>query len=145
MATRLTKKERAFVKEIVKGKNGTNAALAVYDTTSVLTAASLASVNLAKPKIAQAIKEALPDEMLDQIHREGLYATRSVFNDDGEVVAEDADFNVRAKYLDMAYKRKGTYAPEKHNNLNVNVDISDEALDEAAHAYGASLLKRKIG
>ena len=126
MATRLTKKEKGFVKAIVKGSNGVEAALANYDTESYSTAGVIASENLKKPKIVNAIEEALPDELLDTVHREGLFASKPFFNDNGELIAEEADFNVRAKYLDMAYKRKGSYAPDKTVNVNVGIEASDK-------------------
>lgn len=130
MATRLSKKERGFVKAIAKGETGVSAVLANYDTESYSTAGSIATENLKKPKILKAIEDALPDELLDQVHREGLFATRPIFVE-GIKVDEDADFHVRAKYLDMAYKRKGTYAPEKSVNMNINQEISPEMIELA--------------
>jgi len=122
MATRLTHKEKGFVQDIIKGETGVQAVLNNYDTESYTTAGSIATENLKKPKIQQAIEEALPDELLNEVHREGLYATREYYNKDGEMVGDVADFNARAKYLDMAYKRKGSYAPEKSLTLNVSVE-----------------------
>ena len=122
MARKLTHKQRGFVKEYVKGKSGTKAALAVYDTKNENVAAIIASENLGKPQIIDAINKALPDELLADVHSEGLYATKGVYDDEGNRIEEDADFNVRAKYLDMAYKVKGRYAAEKHVNINVNAE-----------------------
>lgn len=129
MATNLTRKQRNFVNEVAITGNATQAALKVYDTDSYMTAANIASENLNKPKIINALEEALPDELLAKIHREGLYATKPIYNDDGDIIAEDADFNARHKYLDSAYKLKGRYAAEKHVNLNVDVEASPEILD----------------
>lgn len=123
MANKLTKKQKEFVEAYVVTGNGTQAALTAYDTQDPDTAGVIAYENLRKPKIQNALEEALPDELLAKIHLEGLFATRSVFDVKGELVAEDADFSVRHKYLDSAYKLKGKYAAEKH--LNVNVDIED--------------------
>lgn len=121
MSRDLTEKQEIFVdKYIETGGNGTEAALAAYDTTDRNTAAVIASENLIKPKILDVLEQALPDHLLAEVHREGLYATKAVFNDKGENVAEDADFNARAKYLDMAYKLRGKYAPDK--KLTVHVD-----------------------
>lgn len=117
----LTRKQETFVEKYIETGNGTEAALAAYDTKSENVAASIASENLRKPKILDVLEEALPDHLLAEVHREGLYATKTVFDKDGESVAEDADFNARAKYLDMAYKLRGKYAPEKKLTLNVDV------------------------
>lgn len=119
MAKRLSNKEKGFVADYILGETGTQAALNNYDTESSKVAGVIAAENLAKPRIQQAIEEALPDHMLNEIHREGLFATKGIFIE-GQKVDEDADFLVRAKYLDMAYKRKGSYAPEKSVNINLD-------------------------
>jgi len=129
MSKRLTHKEKGFVADIVRGEPGVRAALNNYETDDYHTAGVIAHENLKKPKIQDAIQEALPDEILAEIHREGLYATKEVWknnNETGEVehVSDEADFSVRAKYLDMAYKLKGKYAPEKHVNLNIKAEPS---------------------
>lgn len=131
MATKLTKKQKEFVETYAETGNGTKAALATYDTEDPNTAAAIASENLRKPNIMAALEEALPDSMLLEVHREGLFATRSVFDKEGSVVAEDADFNVRAKYLDMGYKLKGSYAPEKRITATINVEPTERIKDLA--------------
>lgn len=131
MTNRLTKKETTFVSEFIESGNGVKAALKAYDTENYATAGVIAHENLKKPKIIKAIEEALPDDLLNQIHLEGLYATKEVWknnNESGEIehVSDEADFQTRAKYLDMAYKRRGLYAPDKHVNVNVRVEPSDK-------------------
>jgi hypothetical protein len=110
MAIELTKKEKGFVKDYIESGNGTEAVLNNYDTTSENTAASIASENLRKPKIQNAIKsiaESIPDEELIKVHTEGLQAVKMA-GENAEI-----DFAVRHKYLDSAYKLKGSYAAEK--------------------------------
>ena len=125
--TDLTPKQENFIEAYIdNGGNGTAAALEAYNTTDTNTAAVIASENLRKPKIVSALEEALPDHLLAQVHKEGLMATRPIYDKEGKLVGEDADFNARHKYLDSAYKIKGLYAPEK--KLNVNLTIS-EVLD----------------
>lgn len=128
---RLTMKQRKFVNEVAQTGNGTQAALKVYDTDDYMTAANIASENLNKPKIINAIQEALPDELLAQVHLEGLNAFRSVTQGEGDV-DEYPDYAVRHKYLDSAYKLKGLYAADKHININVEVGVREE-LKELAH------------
>lgn len=131
MATKLTKKQKVFVEEYAETGNGTQSALKAYDTDSPKVASVIAVENLAKPSIKEALEEALPDSMLLEVHREGLYATKPIYVE-GKRVDEDADFTVRAKYLDMGYKLKGSYAAEKHLNLNVELDLPPE-IQELAH------------
>ena len=131
MTVKLTKKQQEFIEQYSKTGNGTLSALKAYSTKDENTAAVIASENLRKPKIVEALEEALPQSMLLEVHREGLYATKEIWknnNETGQVehVGDEADFAVRARYLDMAYKIKGSYAPEKHMNVNVNVEASEK-------------------
>lgn len=119
MSNRLSKKEKVFVKEFIKSDNATQSALTAYDTKSENTAAAIGSENLRKPKIIQAIQEMLPDELLAAVHLEGLKAGRKV----GDGI--EPDYMTRAKYLDLGYKIKGSYAAEKHINLNVESKPSE--------------------
>lgn len=132
MASKLTKKEKGFVKDYVKTGNGTLAALNNYDIQSKdpeNVAAAIASENLTKPKIQKAIDERLPDDLLDQVHLEGLRANRvisaNIIHGEADEATNDfievPDYATRHKYLDSAYKVKGSYAAEKHTNLNINV------------------------
>lgn len=130
MARTLTKKEKGFVKDYVKTGNGTKAALKNYNVKSEHVAAVIASENLTKPDIVKAIDDALPDELLNTVHLEGLAANKilSANITYGEADEKTNDFIevpdhlTRAKFLDMAYKRKGSYAPEKSQSVNVNIE-----------------------
>lgn len=115
----LTKKQRGFVKDYIETENGVQSALNNYNTTDYNTANQIAVENLQKPTIINAIKsiaEQIPDEDLIRVHKEGLEAT----NDKG------TDFAVRHKYLDSAYKLKGSYAAEKVVNLNITQQTEEQ-------------------
>lgn len=125
----LTKKERGFVKDYVETGNGTRAILNNYDTDDENVAGVMASQNLGKLKIQNAIlsiAEQIPDDLLVQVHLEGLNASRTIKTEDDEII--EPDYAVRHKYLDTAHKLKGTYAPDRSLNLNVNLDngLTDE-------------------
>lgn len=139
---RLSHKERGFVKDIVKGENGTNAVLNNYDTESENTASSIASENLRKPKIVEAIKsyaDRIPDELLERVHLEGLEAGKIIIKDEQKVL--EPDYPTRHKYLDTAYKLKGSYAPEKSLNLDLNVDITNPEALKLAQEYEEAIKK----
>jgi len=60
----------------------------------------------------------LPDKDLARVHKEGLEAGKTIYKNNNathevEEVGYEADYAVRHKYLDTAYKLKGVYAPEK--------------------------------
>lgn len=140
MAENLTKKEKGFIKDYVETGNGTKSALNNYDTNDENVAAVIASENLRKPKIQEAIKsiaESIPDEDLIRVHKEGLEASRKTFknnNKTGEIeeVADEPDYAVRHKYLDSAYKLKGVYAPEKKELSGKIETVDDEKLKKMA-------------
>lgn len=116
MSERLSKKEKGFVKDFVKTGNGTKSALNNYNTGSENVAASIASENLRKPKIQNAIKsiaESIPDSLLIKKHLELLNATTTIKQ--GEEYEEKIDAQAVKAGLDMAYKLKGNYAAEKSN------------------------------
>ena len=121
MARGLTKKEKGFVKDYVKTGNGTQSALKNYDTDDEDVAAVIASHKLGKVKIQDAIKvyaDRIPDELLEKVHLEGLQATRRTTikvlgEDDSDEEILEPDYAVRHKYLDTAYKVKGSFAPER--------------------------------
>lgn len=50
----------------------------------------------------------------------------------------------RLKAAEMVFKVHGTFAAEKHANLNVNIDLTEdsEALELAAKMYGEAVMKR---
>ena len=70
----------------------------------------------------------LPDDTLAQVHHEGLKAGSKIIIDGKDTGIVVPDYSVRHKYLDTAYKLKGSYAPEK--SINVDVQISTEGLEE---------------
>ncbi len=136
---RLSKKQRGFIKDYIATGNGTQAALENYDTTKYNVANAIAVENLQKPTIRDAIEEALSDELLAKVHKEGLEAQKVIsanitYGDADEKTndfIEVPDHATRAKFLDMGYKIKGRYAPEKSINVNVEVPLSPEAVETA--------------
>ena len=123
----LTVKQRRFVKHYVATGNGTEAALSAYDTTDPGTAHAIASENLRKPAIQQAVAElleagGLSDRKLFELHASYLALA---YSDDPQEKA----LGLRA--LDMAYKLTGAYAPDRHR-IEVDsllAEMSNEELD----------------
>lgn len=116
---KLSKKEMGFVRDFIKTGNGTKSALNNYDTKKESVAGAIASENLKKPKIQKAIMsiaEQIPDHLLVEKHLELLTVPklhRKYIK--GDLVDEEESTDVQAikAGLDMAYKLKGIYAPEK--------------------------------
>lgn len=129
MSDNLKPKEKAFVKEYISnGNNSKRAAMKVLphikeDSANVMGHRLLRSV-----KEKNVFDEYLPEDLLAKIHREGLEAGHKIFKNNNatkqvEEVGFEPDYATRHRYLDSAYKLKGSYAPEKSVNVNVNADI----------------------
>ena len=130
----LTKKEKGFVKDYVKTGNGVKSILNNYDTTDYKTAGVMASENLDKPRIQEAIlsiAEQIPDSLLVEKHLELLNKT-----DENGI-----DTQAVKSGLDMAYKLKGIYAPEKSLTLNIDIKATEQVKEVALKAIEA--LKQK--
>lgn len=148
MAEELTKKEKGFVKDYIDTGNGTQAALNNYDTESENTAAVIAYDNLRKPKIQNAIKsiaEQIPDELLVEKHLALLNKEEVIYKNNNatkkiEAVGRDIDAQAVGKGLEMAYRLKGSYAPEKTQTLSVTVNLDEKSL-EIAKKYEEELKK----
>lgn len=134
---RLTKKQLGFTKDFIETGNGTEAALRNYDVEDENTAAVIASQNLRKPAIAEAIAEALPDDLLAQRHLELLNKREVIRTPQGDMVTDQPDTQAVKAALDMAYKIKGTYAPEKR--LTGHFDIDNDDRDKATKALRGAL------
>ena len=119
---KLTKQERKFVKIKAKTGNGTRAVQEAFDIKDPDYASVKAVRLLGNDRIVKAIADELPDELLLEVHLEGLAATK-----EGE-----PDYATRHKYLDSGYKLKGTYAPEKSVSVNIEVKQNREKLAKVA-------------
>lgn len=76
------------------------------------------------------IEEVFPDDLLTKTHKEALEAKRQSSMKGLLLPSEFPDFDIRLKALDMAYKLKGTYAPEKYQEVNPYENLSDAEIEE---------------
>lgn len=92
----------------------------------------------------QLVEEYLPDDLLARVHKEGLQAVKGT----GENV--EIDMAVRHKYLDTAYKLKGSYSPEKKDittngetiKVNSGVEKTKEEVDIIAKYHQELIANR---
>ena len=155
----LTKKQKGFVKDYVKTENATESAERNYDVKNRNVANNIGAENLAKPSVIEAIAVAqktladrIPDDLIERVHLEGLNAGRTIYKNNmssGEVeeVGYEPDYSARHKYLDSAYKLKGSYAAEKSMALNVNVEadiIDNSQLDSLREEFEQKLKQKFI-
>src|SRR3990167_9301423 len=115
MAKTLTKKRRGFVKDFVKTGNATLAVKRNFTVKNDNSARSLGSQLLSDEKVKKEIADSIPDELLTEKHLALL----------NKMDGEDIDTFAVSKGLDLAYKVKGSYAPEKHLNVNIPIPIDE--------------------
>ncbi len=145
MANELTKKEKGFVQDIVRLGNGTQAALNNYDTTDENVAAVIASKNIRKVKIQKAIEsiaKSIPDELLVEKHLALLRKKEKVVIN-GEV-NEDIDAQAVKSGLDMAYKLKGAYSPDKIQHSGEVKTESSMDIEAIAQEIESRLREKKL-
>ncbi len=121
MASKLSKKQIGFVKDYAKTGNGVLAARNNYDVKNDNVAAMIASENIRKPNVKEAIlsiADRIPEELLVKTHLEGLESYKM----EGENV--EPDFSTRHKYLESAYKLKNLY-PKENQNVAVQLNIGN--------------------
>jgi len=145
----LTKQDKTFVKEIVETGNKTQSAKKAYKYKNNNTAGVMALEKLRIPKIQNAIKsiaDQLPDDKLVEVHLEGLEAGKHIYknnNETGEIddLGVEADYAVRHKYLDSAYKLKGSYVTEKppSPNIHISINVKDKGIVELRNKYEEEL------
>lgn len=114
MAKRLTLKQREFVANYIKLKNGTKAALIAYDADNENVASVIATENLGKPNIQQAIETAMV--------KMNLTPERAVKPIDEALNHEDLE--MRLKGSDRALKLMGV---GKDGGTKVNINFNNVA------------------
>lgn len=131
---KLTMKQTKFVKEVAKGKTGEAAALSAYNTDDPNTARSIASENLTKPNIREAIEK--------EMERQGITIESAIkpvamalnANIMGKTLAGNIvdsgvpDVDMRLKGHDRAMKLMGAHKEEKPTNMffSNNINIGEE-------------------
>lgn len=81
-----------------------------------------------QPTFKQLIEKYLPDKLLATKHRELLTIKRKKRTYvKGELMTEEEELDSQAvaKGLDLAYKLKGSYAPEKHEGVMIHTNLNE--------------------
>ena len=136
---KLTPKQRKFVQEYIAG-GATNAAEAVrhsYNVTTNNCTNVLAYDLMHNEKIVKALEsigDRIPDDLLVEKHLELLNVPRVIRKKRAGAIIEETeelDSQAVAKGLDMAYKIKGTYAPEKNETLyRTEAHLSEQQIEQ---------------
>lgn len=132
MAKALTKKRKGFVKDYKLTGNASLSVKRNFDVKDDDSARSLGSQLLTDEKIKKAIGDSIPDELLAEKHLALL--NKMDLDNEGEI-----DVNAVSKGLDLAYKLKGSNAPDK--SVNLNVEIADPEKAKKFDEWYAAQLK----
>jgi len=113
-------KQRRFVSELLKGKNQTQAAV------SAGYRADYASDLMKMPQVKGLLDKAMRDAGIDDLLiarklREGLDAKTPPKKEGGK---QYADQFVRKQFLDVIFKLRGDYAPERTENVQKSISIT---------------------
>jgi hypothetical protein len=134
----LTRKQQQFVQEYVETGIGVKAAFKAYDTESDNTARSIASENLTKPNIREAIDKALarrnlgPDRWAEVLD-DAMQAESELVTGPGQTIKRP-DHSVRLKAVDLAAKLSDAYPHHNegrehiHKHLHVEVHEPPEVM-----------------
>ena len=119
---KLTIKQERFVKKTVETLNPAEAARQVYDVATTETARAIASQNLTKLNIREALlrefeKKDLNNDLVSDKHKENI--------------VQGKNLPARNTALDMFYKITGAYAPEERRETRLNININDLEAVEA--------------
>ena len=113
---RLTIKQERFVKKTVETLNPAEAARQVYDAAKDKTFREIASENLAKPNIREALlrefeKKELNNDLVSDKHKENI--------------VQNKNLPARNTALEMYYKITGAFAPERQERVSLNINLDD--------------------
>ena len=116
----LTIKQKKFVSRVIATGNPTQAVLEVYDTTKQDVARSMASENLAKPSIYDAIEKGLKEEGLTP--NTVIAALKDNLLSGKGVKSTAADSNTAAKLLLQTFERLESKRTGGSFGITVSVD-----------------------
>ena len=128
----LTKQDKGFVKDLIETGNATKSVIKNYGVKDSNYAGVKGTRLIRKDKIKQALKtvaDSLPDKDLIKVHKEGLQAGKHIYknnNETGEIedMGVEADYAVRHKYLETAYKIKN-YFPKDSPTTAVQINFKE--------------------
>jgi len=126
----LTDQQKRFVIEKVRGKTNTQAVLASYEVNSLQSAKVIGSQLMDKLEVKMAIGELMDYHGMGRSYRIGRLKNH----------IDNQDPVVSLKALDLSWRLDGSYAPEKHINLEAKMTY----LDILHQRHGVSLSLREI-
>ena len=115
---KLTPKEQKFAVAVAHGKTKTQACFETFEVTSRESAKALGTTLMKKADVREAIADLMDQKGLTQEYRVGKLKNH----------VDHADPNISLKALDQSWKLDGSYAPEKHLNLNAGIATADYRL-----------------
>ena len=118
---RLTIKQERFIKKTVETLNPAEAVRQVYNVANDNSARQLASENLTKPNIREALlrefeKKELNNDLVSDKHKENI--------------VQNKNLPARITAREMYYKITGAFAPERQERVSLNINLDDPRVVE---------------
>lgn len=118
---KLTYKQKIFIDEFVKTKNGTKSALKAYNVKNKIVAGQISSENLKKPYIVNRIEQIMKQARYNPVH-----SVRSVMAIEDKASKYKETYGQSLKASEMLLKLSNTLVERSQNtNLNMNIDSLD--------------------
>ena len=99
-----------------------------YDAKNKNSAKSVVNHNMKQPNFREALVSSLVEKKIlgaDSVTEDKLIEGLDAVDKDGVV-----NYDTRLKYIQEVNKIGGVYAPEKRQSLNLNLEMSEEDLDQ---------------
>ncbi len=113
----LTDAQKKFAIGVASGQTITNAALSAFEVTSRASAKTIGHRLMKDPKVKEAIEDLMNEEGLSKRYR--IKRLRQH--------VDSPDGLISLKALDMSFKLDGSYAPEKHMNMDIVITTQSAA------------------
>lgn len=114
----LTFKQKAFIDGVLETMNPTEAAARAYKIKKRTTATAIGHENLQKPYIRNALLKAMEEKGISEV---------MLVKEHKKIVTQDKNLPAKNTALDMMYRLRGDYAPEKHASINLTIKTEAEA------------------
>ena len=151
----LTTKEKYFVRDFVETRNATESAMRNYNLKNKTNGSKVAYTLMQRPLVQRAIEQALDKEGLGvekvaEKLRELINANLITQYEGGASETSLPDYSARQKAVNSLIEILGLKAPEKHENLNANIDLAlgkmtrEQLLEELKRFQDSLVIKENV-
>lgn len=127
---KLKRKAHIYVDTIKNGGTLTEAGVRIWPKQKAEVARVSMSQDLQKPNVQRTIL---------QVMREQGMTDEFLVREHNKVITQDEQLGAKNVALDMAYKLKGAYAPDRNINVNIDIPADEKGINDAILALQKEL------